>query len=392
MVRAASKTLLVAVGSAAVFGCATIFGLDPLADAPADKEGGAEAGSQSDADLTDAGAKPETGSDCTDPGYPGKPAADSPDGGDFTILVALNRIDFGLTDSTDAGPAVTSYNLDRICTVNTKTSSCISGATGTDYSNYVIDKTEAGADNAGLSLIHYISGMGPAFTPENINARLQAGLYGVIISVTAYNGQANDTQVNVNFFPSFGIATDGGVANAPTDVWRVDKSDLGASETSMWVDANAWVAGGKLVAHVPHAPLKITVDQNNPLLILRFDDAVVTGDIVRDGAGTFRLTHGVVAGRVKTQPFLESVDQLFYNPGAGPTMAICYEPIFQGFITNTVCSARDIMSNSLNDNTNVTCDAFSAGAGFDTYAVDKWSSGTAPGPADAGCAPVADCK
>ena len=388
--RTLRAALLLAIGSGGVLGCASLFGLDELTLAPPPEEAGTDAGTDA-AKIADAFVAPETGVNCTDPGYPAKPASNSPDGGDFTVLVALSKLDFGILGSPDAGAVVTSYNLDKICTVDPKTESCKTTVQGTDFSNYVVDKTDAGVDNAGLSLIHFISGMGPAFTPENINARLQAGQYGALISVTAYNGQPDDTQVNVNFFPSFGIDNDAGVSLQTTDVWRVDKGDLVTSDTSMWVDANAYVRGGKLVAHVPHAPLKITVDPNNPLLVLRFDDAVLTGDIVQDGMGNFRLAQGVVAGRVKTQPFLDSINRLFYNP-IGKNDFICKEASFQSFITATICNARDITSSSLDDNTGVPCDAFSAGAGFDTYAVDHWSSGTAPLPLDAGCPVTPDCK
>jgi len=378
--------LALVAGSALVFGCASIFGLEELHEQAAVTEAGITDASQPDAPDT---YVPETGAGCTDPGYPPAPTKDSPDAGDFTVIVALNTIDFGL--STDGGPPhAAGLNLDRACTVSTGTESCVSGALGTNFTNYVVDKTDSGIDNAGGSLIQYISKMGPAFTPENINGRLQQGQYGVVLQITGYNGQADDTQVAVSFFPSFGLNVDAGITNTPSDLWRVDPADLGAAETSQWIDTTAYVVGGKVVAHFAQAPLKLTVDENNPLLTLRFDDAVMTADLVLDGNNTFRLTNGIVSGRVKTDQFLGSVDQLFYNPD-GPNTFICVNPIFRGFIQTTVCGARDIMSNSLQDNMKLPCDAFSAGAAFDTYAVDKWHQANAPAPLEAGCPAVQDC-
>lgn len=386
--------LLVLLASAVVYGCATIFDLSPLHDESASEAGPSDASPVSDA--SDAFA-PDTSVTCTDPGYPDRPDADSPDAGDFTILVAVNRIDFGLhafdVDGGDGGGprGLAGFNLDRKCTVDTNTQSCASSVLGTDFTNYVVDKTSTGMDNAGDSLIQYIGNQGPTFTPEAINQRLQAGQYGVVLQVTGYNGQPNDTQVAVSFFPSFGVATDGGIAFDHTDVWRVDHSDMGGADTSQWLDTTAYVRDGKLVAHFSQAPLKITVNEKNPILTLRFNDAVMTSDIVLDQNNAFRLTNGVVAGRIKTEQFLAATDQLFYSP-TSPDTFICTNDFFQHFIHTTVCNARDIRSNSLDDNTNKPCDAFSGGAGFDTYAVDKWISGNAPVPLEAGCPPVNDCR
>ncbi len=380
--------LLLAVGSGTAIGCATIFGLDELTLAAPVEEAGTDA--WTDAKIPDAATTPETGVDCTDAGYPGRPTSDTPnlDGGDLSIRVALSQLDFGLGD---AGFAGTSFNMDGVCTVNSKTSSCVTKASGTDFGTYVVDKSATGVDNAGASLIQFISQQGPVFTPQAISSRLRSGGFGGVIYITGYNGHADDTTVSAFFFPSFGISVDGGVTFGPTDIWRVDKGDLGASETSMWGDTNAWVAGGKLVAHVPRLPLRLTVDPNNPLLTLMFDDALITADVVQDGTGTYRLTNGVLAGRVATQPFLDSINRLYYAPN-GANDFICNNDTFRAFITATICNARDIMSSSLNDNTAMPCDAFSAGAGFDTYAVNKLQSGDAPSPLDSGCPATADCN
>ncbi len=385
--------LLLAVGSGTAIGCASIFGLDELTlAAPGQPEAGSEAGTDAGT-VADSSATPEGGVNCTTPGYPARPTSDSPnlDGGDLSIRVALSQLDFGLGGTDDGGFASTSFNLDGICTVNAKTSSCVTKASGTDFGTYVVDKSATGVDNAGASLIQFISMQGPVFTPQAISARLRSGGFGGVIYITGYNGHADDTTVGAFFFPSFGISVDGGVTFGPTDLWRVDKGDLGASETSMWGDTNAWVAGGKLVAHVPRLPLRLTVDPTNPLLTLMFDDALLTADIVKDGTGTFRLTNGVLAGRVATQPFLDSINQLYYAPN-GANDFICNNDTFKAFITATICNARDIMSSSLNDNTGMPCDAFSAGAGFDTYAVNKQQSGDAPSPLDSGCPVTPDCK
>jgi hypothetical protein len=389
--RRARLALVLLSASAMVAGCASIFSLEelPLGSSP---------DAAADASPTDAATKDsfvpgvDAGNPCTATGYPGPPTADSPGGSDVTFTVALSKLDFGLSSTPDGGDGgsvqIAGYNLDAFCTNTTGANSCIATKNGTDYNKYVLDKA-AGVDNAGYALLQYIGTLGDSFKAANVNERLQNGEYGVVISVVGYNGLANDTQVTVEYFPSYGVA--GGLTLTPADQWRVDTNDLVNADHSKTSDPQAYVTGNKLVAHFALAPLKMTVDSDNPLLVLGFSDAVVTADIVPDATG-FRVTNGVVAGRWAIKDFLTSVDSLKYSPFSGfPPTPLCQQSSLETTIVKTVCGARDIMATSTRDNMAQTCDAFSAGAGFDSYAIDKWVKGTGPTVPDAGCGPTPSC-
>jgi hypothetical protein len=388
--------------AAAIAGCAGVFNIETLSSSEYDG-GAADAADvtapANDAGTTDTGAMDafvaDTGTDspCGRVGIPDPPTTDVPgDGGDVTFTVALDRVDFGIAPDA-GGPAVpVGYNLDKFCTVSSLGgNSCGTSTSGTAFSTYVVDKDMNGLDNAGFNLIKYLTTLGDAFKPEEVNARLQAGQFSIVIVVGGYNGGPEDTSVTVDAFPSYGLSGASGqepVIFAASDVWLIDQNAyVPGTSGSLYRSATAYVTGGKLVAQLPSLAFTISVSDPDPRLTLAFNDVVATADIVptMGSKSLYRATNGILAGRWATRTFFGAVAPLAYQ-GA----PICTSGAF-AILHNQVCGARDIMANGVNDDTGASCDAISVGMAFDSYAVDTTAKGTAPTSAD-GCPDAGDCQ
>jgi hypothetical protein len=375
--------------AASTVACAAVLGFERLSEDAVPETGAPDAAGE---------AGLEAGPLCSDLGVPAKPAAATGDGsagpGPFTVAVSL--LDLGIDPTA---PPV-GLNLDGVCSHDVATSSCATAVTEDLWGGYGDDK-DGGLDNAGLSLLGSNSGLGEAFSPAEINRRLQQGGYGLVLRISSYNGLSNDDAVEVDFFPALGVqqAVDGGgygtgmlndagvLSFASTDKWTLDQrfAALGSSGSTLRSRVG-YVADGRLVAKFDNVILPISVPGDPKRFDIVLNGFYVSADLSFK-SGAWSLSNGVFAGRWKTSQFLEQLRAVYIKDSLGLKDAGLCEPAgrpLYEIVKGAICTARDIRSDQQGV-TSLPCDAFSTGLRFETYAIDQL------GPIDAGPAIAARC-
>jgi hypothetical protein len=373
----------VALGCAA--SCAAILGFEHLSE-----EGGItfDAGQ----DATDDGAiqsdalSPDAGTGaCGEIGIAAEPI-DAAVGGGPPVLVALKVLDFGVDQDGGAG-SIPGFNLDKVCSVDLASSTCETKVLESTFERHAQDKSATGIDNAGYSLIKYISGFSSLITAESINGGIAAGKYGAVVRITDWNGQPDDDDLQVEVFPAIGLLPradpDGGF-NA-NDQWILDsRFEVAPNVIASSVKSDrAWVSGGTLVARLSEIYFPILIDQDPKPFDLHLHDVIIQGTLVTANGATV-LTAGTVAGRWKTDEFLGQVRTIFVKDGNGLHNTVLCEPVaiaqlLYGGVKKEVCDARDIRSDS-DDTHNLPCDAFSAAMRIDSYSVTNLGAFDASAP------------
>ncbi|MBX3260632.1 MAG: hypothetical protein KIS78_21910 [Labilithrix sp.] len=354
--------------------CAALLGFERLsAD---DLDGGvAEAGPDGPEEV-DAG---DEGGPCRELGVPGPPADAAP--GDVPpVLGALRLLDFGL--EVDGGrPQIPGLNLDLTCSVDVASSSCTTKLLPTTFETHAKDKSATGIDNAGFSLIEYLSRLSDVLSAKAFNEGLQAGLYGAVLRVQGWNGLPDDDAVQVEVFPAIGFERNGDGGTRPAfdehDEWKLDSRFQvgGVLEASTIRSDRAWVTGGRAVARFKEITLLLLLSDDPKPFEVRMTDAVLSATIGTDAAGRRALRDGVVAGRWKTSDFLGQVRTIYLADSNGLVdTTLCDKVsgatlIYTG-VKATICDGRDIRSDS-EDNKDLPCDAVSAAARVEAYAIDK---------------------
>ena len=149
--------------------CAALFGFEPLSADGTDAlapEGSTEAG--------DTAPSIEAGSKCGELGLPTRPGPSGADSGDpEPIHIAMKLFDFGINDK--AKPP--GFNLDLVCSPTVDKGSCRTTQNQTTFEKYARDHGSDGVDNAGYGLITYLTYLGSAFRPSEINKRLAGQWY-----------------------------------------------------------------------------------------------------------------------------------------------------------------------------------------------------------------------
>lgn len=356
--------------------CAAIFGFEELGSEKFD------GGTTPEASTPDAPV--DGGSDvvvpvpgCDKIGIPDKPiATDSGSGDEEEILVAINTLDIGIT--TAAG-----FNLDRACSPTRQLSTCIAGGSGTDFDEFGKDTDDAGTDNAGFALLKTVGAFGGGFEPSAINERLRDGEFGGVIRITKWNGTPDDTDIVFEVFPALGVSVDQGgtyvrktssvdAGFGPTDHWHRDTRFEGVSGVSTQFSLNAWVSGGRVYARFAQLVIPVNVPDDPKPLDLTMREAIISAKLVQEN-GSYRLTDGILGGRIATKDFLRDVRTIYVLDNNGVKNAfLCTSgslgPTLYNLVKQKVCIARDIIGSGADDRTKG-CDAFSAGFRVDTYAL-----------------------
>jgi hypothetical protein len=301
---------------------------------------------------------------CRSTGVPGPP--DPPVGagpGGSTYFFAVDTVAF--SGGGDAGAPV-GLNLDSECTCSGKPpdpQSCVP----LSANNRNCDILGAGIDNAVALLVNGQAKQG-GYDVEGISQRaLAKGRSGLLIKIDQYNDQPNDSHVVFSFYVSGGPALpDGGGVGTMTptfttaDQWTVDvKGLVGGADPKKYVSLNntgATVTDGVFVA--PNLSGVLRLDTN---LTLDLKSMMLTGKLVKDPAGGYRIDDGVLAGRWTTSDALRNLGNLGDPTADGGK--VCENPLNYAALMGLVCASADISSTGP-DNTNVTCDALSLGLRF----------------------------
>jgi hypothetical protein len=348
-----------AVAVAAWYGC-SIY--DPSLLLPGASEGGPEAAPPVEAGV-DAAPPEAAPPSCPEVFPPAKPSADDPsDAGSQAFVAALHTLDLGI--STDGGaPPLFGYDLDQVYTC------CDGGAPSCTPPVVATHCDEVGGrDNSGGELIANLALLDPAqFNSNTISQRLETGVYSIILQISDYNGQANDTQVVAALYGSDGLEADPEAAPPTakwdgTDVWTIDESFvLDGIDASPILpnhyDAHAYVSGGTLVMQV-NFPLSLGTSGTGNITI-SLSGGVLSAQIEPVAGGGYKLGSGQVSGRWTASSVLTAAQGLTLG---GST--ICPGSSLYTNIKQQICAAADIMTDPTKDNKGATCDALSVAFGF----------------------------
>ncbi len=326
----------------------------------------------------------EAATPCVRARWPARPAADSPGGApNIDFYNALTSLDFGPRDGGSA--ALTGFDLDGVCT-------CPEGPSCTPASgNKARCDRAGGIDNSGEDLFAQLSQYPAFWSPALISERLSKGVFGGLIRVRGYNGGPDDTQVEVSFFASNG--TEGAQSGLPkvptgdgTDKWTLDPDSLlggaiadgGPPIPVSAVDVSAYVAGGKLVAHLD-LPIRPRAGTPPAPVTIELSGATIMATLTRSGS-TFKMDGGVIAGRWQARKLLTAL-RTGRDP-VTPTLSLCgTDPVYQQ-VKAQVCTLPDLATNVTDDGKGAPCDAVSVGLGF-TAAPATFGSVLAAGDAGA---------
>jgi hypothetical protein len=233
-----------------------------------------------------------------------------------------------------------------------------------------------GQDNAIGSNIQFIRDRLGNFNSENYTASLKnPGASNAIIKVTGYNGESNDDQVTVT------VLTGGDFkkynAGSPpkwdgTDTWPVNDDSFNTAKQPIFVDNQAYVDNGKMVASLKTAGLRLLVsltqDANPAYLKMLLHRAYAVCDVKPSTLGRWGwvLQNCTLAGVWHADDLVHQLAQFpdiinggqLCRPAVGSTGGIY--PVFK----QAICNRVDLFTDS--NNPVGFCDALSIGVGFNT--------------------------
>jgi hypothetical protein len=377
------------LGGAALTACASLSGLSGGSDGGVDassrvdaghaeagrRDSTADAGSKVDAshvdvavrDASDARATfADAGSDapCTHAEPPPPPSSTSPGDKTVSLVFALHEFTSGFAvTSGDAG--VLGFDLDEQCTCPGPPS-CTSPSMAPNC-----DLEPGGHDIAANSFVSMLDTQLAGTSGGDLNTRLSKGLFTLLVTVSQYNGGADDTGVVVAVMTSSGIAGDAGPPNWDgTDIWNVDPAstvgpvvlgDGGAyAYTPRYFVTDAYVANHVLVAHFRDNPLVIGLSIGT----LEVGGSILMASLTAGTAGQYTAS-GVIAGRFTTYSTFQLLGRLDYRADGGEHKLCGNDPIFT-FLKSNTCAATDIMGLPSQDSTGQACNALSFASGIES--------------------------
>ena len=321
-------------------------------------------------DAADASADGDKsdGDICGSARWPARPDKDDPSTKDYEFYAAVKVLDFG---AADAGVAPTyGFNLDGVCTCPMP-ESCKPIRDAGSAAKHCDD--EAGIDNSGAALIRQFSSSAGFFDQSFINAKIAAGVFGAIFRVRGYNGQANDTKVELSVYVSNG--TEGVQKGTPAvpkldgnDKWTLDPSSLlggtipdGGAPVPNTYDLNAYVRDGLLVANLDF-PLAIGAGDGEGLVTIELSGSVIVAKL-EPYQGVFRA-NGVIGGRWPTTKLLKSIAVL--RDPFDLDASLCGNNGTYQALKPKICGYADITKNPIEDGKNAPCDSISIGFAFES--------------------------
>lgn len=295
---------------------------------------------------------------------------DAVSSGDIEFTVAVKTL--RMKKTADGGPL--GLDLDRFCSCRGDTPSCI--APEKQDPELSCDLPD-GRDNQLIALIRIIEVSLLLDTDGDQLSALYSefanlGRWSILMRVSGYNGLPNDDQVRVEWYPSggFKIPADAGLQDgAPpfwqgTDPWPVVPSafeDAGADAGPIpkFLDNDAYVTNGKLVFSL--ASSEFTATNGLTQLSMTISEGSGMAQIEKGPYG-YRLTDGIVAGRLELQNLFKMVADFRDHNGA-PFCANLSENPLWGATRSAFCRSPDIQVGSAQPNKK--CDAISVGLGFE---------------------------
>lgn len=323
------------------------------------------------------------GGDCEHVYFPPPPGADDA-GGTLDFVIAVRRIYTEHPDGTPIG-----IDLDATCTCWGQGPSCV-GPPPLSLPPFVeIDECDlegARDNNFSKAIAPLAQFLGTSDLLSEYSQQANLGEWSLLLRIQDYNGEPTDGQVRLSFYLTNGVTTPPAQWGGG-DSWKIPSTALGAGpdggpdiDAPLYVDHNAFVTDGVLVATVPAVDLVMGGGLNH--FAIRVTAGGIMGTLSND-AGVWKLDDGVLAGVVTLDDMFRALSS--YRETAG--QLICTDMVGYDVFKFAVCSTPDMRAD-LGPITHP-CDAVSLGFGFEA---EQAQLGTVEVPLDAGpgCAPDAD--
>lgn len=300
-----------------------------------------------------------------------------------------------------AGAPVPGYDLDRVCTCETREPTAGEGGTSCRLNPKTTGcDDDGGVDNAAFHLFDQYKQVIQIDDSANVNDEIANGFKTVLLQIAGYNGLPNDPSINVGVFPSDGVleqpaphpSCDASTANTRLDrpdatFWTpvhcgqdkwsiVEDAVIGKSRPLVPVRTGlGWVKDGVLVVSVNDSLQVPFFNSVISLVTARLVGRLVPLDQTmkpRDPKvppteaekRLWRLDDGVLAGRIPARDILAAVGSVDDPLDKQSGKHLCTTPLF-GTVRDEVCAYLDISSNPQRDsNLDYACDAISAAFGF----------------------------
>ncbi len=327
---------------------------------------------------------------CNHASWPDPPASSDPGTDDVDFVVAARTIDFGEVDLS-VGPAV-GYDLDVRCTCQGEGPSCIEP----DWATADHCDGPSGRDNAIAQLFHDLGAVDKDFTSAHYTESAEIGEDSFLLRVRDYNGQLNDDQVTVSMHPSEG--TDDDPCNPPnaqpawdgSDLWAINAASLNVAQggaggaagaggaggaagaggqsvpcglnghdidDARYIDVNAYVSNGTLVASLPEVALEFTSGDDNLPVVLKA--GFISGRLEQQGSQWY-LREGLIVGRWTLAEFFKLIGSI-----TSQQEPICTDSSVYPLLKNALCQYPDIASELTGPT--APCDALSFGVAIEAH-------------------------
>jgi hypothetical protein len=243
---------------------------------------------------------------------------------------------------------------------------------------------EAGRDQTGLELFRRLGPTAQAGN-EAANQAMTTGQYGLVATITHYNGQGNDVQVSVALYASSGVlgTADGGTTQLQhdgTDKWSLDPrylqfgssligTDCEANAMCMptYLDDNAYVAGGVLVASLGEVLITFGGRANLGGAVMDLSQTILVGKLravsLPSNGTSWAIDNGSISGRWGSSKLLSNMATI-PDPTTDGGVYLCGSNANYALLKSYICSLQDIAVNSSLDNLGARCDAISMAFGF----------------------------
>jgi cysteine-rich repeat protein len=346
--------------------------------------------------------------ECRSAGVPkdsDRPAAQDGDTSLQNLYFGWNRIWIGETDlagtaSMDAWQSF-GFDLDGTCT-NSSTCPDVQNVQACKPGSQQIPfDGELCRDNTFASLqpvAAAVPEIGERFgiSEAEFNCNLWRGSYTMVTRLSGYNGQANDSDVRVDFYISPGLVraqpwqcpTEDFASRYPlwrlSDKFKVDPTSfVGAADEaselpeSSVADPHGYVRDGYLVFKLPDGALiRLAADGTRYRgFALKTYQSIYTSRLERAQDGRWHMHDGMVGGRVLGKDLIMSFRQIGLCPGVG----------LDGFytsVTEYIEQNSDMLSDGSTDPERA-CDAMSFGIGFEASQLTTGAHEEAP--------PIVEC-
>jgi hypothetical protein len=300
-----------------------------------------------------------------------------------THLVAPFGYDAGVFDGGLPPTRILGFDLDNGCTCEPDQhplgqGSCLSPTKAQC-------DLEGGIDNQLPTILTTLSAAKPGADVDKlatVNERISAGDSAIVMTLSGYNGRANDQEVTMVFRgvarparsplkDDGGSCADAGERPPSSDLPEAGKYD--PNRIPAWDGCDVWaetVVTPEIAGYVTNHMLVIVTDISVPVQVAGSTILVrsprMTVMLVPDGNGGFTLEDGNFGGRAVANAVLNAVGTLSLTVGN----PVCTDPTQRSLVQSLICTEVDIATTASEDyfvnasGSQVACTGLSMGFGF----------------------------